>query len=324
MNENRFRTDDGPQEDHDTARREFIRRTLLTASMLAAAPATLLPFNGSGVQACDPTTLDLYGLGPFFKEGAPFRQVLAAQDEPGERLFITGILYANDCLTPLKDIVIDIWHADDEGAYSNISTPGDYRLRAKLITNAIGAFSFETIKPGFYLNGPQYRPSHIHVKVKRPNGTELITQLYFEGDPYIATDLAASDSGAVNRIIPLTEAANGLHGVFDLILDVNPPVSDAPSSGRFSTTLLRQNHPNPVSGTTTIPFYLAAREEVNLSVFDLRGRKVRTLIDGRTEEGMHTVEFDVREPKGDRLPAGTYTYRLRAGNYAHSLKMIVE
>ncbi|MBW2737232.1 MAG: hypothetical protein JRH20_33055 [Deltaproteobacteria bacterium] len=55
-------------------------------------------------------------------------------------------------------------------------------------TASEGGYRLETIIPGHYLNGAQYRPAHIHVKVAGSNTTLLTTQLYFEGDPYNAID----------------------------------------------------------------------------------------------------------------------------------------
>lgn len=287
-------------------RRAFIRRVLLSASLLAVPPGLLLANDGD----CSPTTRDLYGLGPYFREGAPFREVIADPSEPGVRLFITGVVYANDCLTPLRDIVIDAWHADDSGAYSS-TTAGEYRLRAKLRSNASGAFAFETIQPGRYLNGSQYRPSHIHLKATDGDGVErLVTQLYFEGDPYNDVDLGSSDPAAAARIIPLTSNASGLHGVFDLVLDIPPSVSSVDDAREISGLWLRQNHPNPASSTTTIPFHLDRRVRVELGIFTLRGEQVRLLKRGIEDPGSHAATWDLLNDTGTVVPSGTYVCRL--------------
>ena len=84
-------------------------------------------------------------------------------------------------------------------------------------TDGDGNYSVHTKKPGWYLDGSAFRPSHIHAKVY-VNGVErLTTQIYFEGDPYIAGDSMAFDAG--DRIIPLAEDASGaLTGTFDITL----------------------------------------------------------------------------------------------------------
>ncbi|NUO53667.1 MAG: protocatechuate 3,4-dioxygenase subunit beta, partial [Polyangiaceae bacterium] len=88
----------------------------------------------------------------------------------------------------------------------------------KIETDADGHYSFVTIKPGWYLNGDQFRPAHIHYKVSHNDGVALTTQLYFEGDPYIPIDPFVKDS----LVIPLSQGevngAEGLLGTFDIVL----------------------------------------------------------------------------------------------------------
>jgi protocatechuate 3,4-dioxygenase beta subunit len=306
-------------------RRAFIRRALLSASLLAVAPRILLA-RGEGEGACTPTSRDLYGLGPFYKDSAPYREVMADVNEPGERLFITGIVYANDCISPLSDVIVDVWHADNSGAYSSLSDPNDFKLRARLKSNQQGAFAFESIKPGLYLNGSQYRPSHVHIKVFVPGGTELATQLYFQGDPYIPVDAGSSDPAAASRIIPLVQNAQGLHGVFDLVLNVPPKASSA-EERPYNTgeTWLRQNHPNPVRGMTTIPFHIPHATTVELAIFDILGKRVRTLIASTPQSaGTHSVGFDGRDDGGRHLPGGVYTVRLQTSEGVQTRVMTVE
>ena len=102
----------------------------------------------------------------------------------GTRLIISGQVYNLECSEIIPNAEIDIWHANDSGSYDNYG----FNLRGKTYSNAQGFYIFETIKPGLYLNGSTYRPSHIHFKITPPGFNTLITQLYFEGDPYIPTD----------------------------------------------------------------------------------------------------------------------------------------
>ena len=81
---------------------------------------------------------------------------------------------------PIEGAVLDIWQADDDGAYDNVG----FTLRGKVRTDAEGRYEVDTIVPGNYLNGAQYRPAHIHVKVSAEGHALLTTQLYFPDDPY--------------------------------------------------------------------------------------------------------------------------------------------
>jgi hypothetical protein len=81
---------------------------------------------------------------------------------------------------------------------------------------------------------------------------------------------------------------------------------------------LQGNYPNPFNPTTTINFSLGSADNVKLSVYDLSGRLVSTLVDGYREAGSHAVSFDATG-----LASGVYVYRLTAGAQTASAKMIL-
>lgn len=152
-------------------------------------------------------------LGPYYKKGAPLDGNLA-DDLAGELLIIEGTVYGCDCVTPLAGAIVDIWQADSDGAYDNVG----FTLRGRIETDSDGRYRLTTIKPGWYLNGDQFRPAHIHYKVSHADGAALTTQLYFEGDPYIEDDPFVKAS----LVIPLTtgqdRGARALLGTFDVVL----------------------------------------------------------------------------------------------------------
>lgn len=81
---------------------------------------------------------------------------------------------------------------------------------------------------------------------------------------------------------------------------------------------LYNNYPNPFNNNTTIAFWLAESRNVNLTVYDILGRKVRTLIDEYCLDGDHNLEFNA-----DCLSTGVYFYRLRSGEKIDTKKMIL-
>lgn len=81
---------------------------------------------------------------------------------------------------------------------------------------------------------------------------------------------------------------------------------------------LLQNYPNPFNPTTTISFSLATNGFVNLTVFNIAGEKVATLVHKEYQTGNYTVEFNAAN-----LPSGIYLYRLSAGNFVSTKKMIL-
>ncbi|MCI5056735.1 MAG: T9SS type A sorting domain-containing protein [Flavobacteriales bacterium] len=228
---------------------------------------------------CNPTTLDLYGQGPFYTPNAPtiLNGALASANEPGTKLIISGTVYNLDCSQVLPNTIIDIWHADDSGAYDN----NGFNLRGVTQSNNQGHYIFETIKPGLYLNGNNFRPSHIHFKISPPGFPTLTTQVYFQGDPHISSDLAASDTSttydATHRIIPLNANANGdLEGTWDIVVDGNGTVGLEEFSDKG---VIYELGPNPVTHRLNIFYGVFEKSQVSITIFDIHGRMVAQLSD---------------------------------------------
>jgi hypothetical protein len=87
---------------------------------------------------------------------------------------------------------------------------------------------------------------------------------------------------------------------------------------KISEFRLFQNYPNPYNPTTRINFSLAQKQLVKLTVFDILGREVRTLINEEKTEGSYSLKFD-----GSRLASGVYFFQLKAGNNIATRKMIL-
>jgi hypothetical protein len=81
---------------------------------------------------------------------------------------------------------------------------------------------------------------------------------------------------------------------------------------------LNSNYPNPFNPTTTIDFDLAEPGQVSLSVFDMAGHQVATLVDGNLPAGSHSVTFD-----GSDLSSGIYFYMMQAGSFTDTHKMVL-
>ena len=108
----------------------------------------------------------------------------------------------------LRNALVEIWHCNVDGEYDNDSE--DFKLRACWRTNEKGEYYFKTILPGKYLNGELYRPAHIHFRVTEKDSKELVSQIYFRGDPNITKDPWASQNKAKLRILQITpEDING-------------------------------------------------------------------------------------------------------------------
>jgi protocatechuate 3,4-dioxygenase beta subunit len=123
--------------------------------------------------------------GPFYTPNAPSKTVLADASTPGTKLTIKGrVRSAKSACGAIGGALLDVWQANAKGDYDNAG----FTLRGKLTADAAGNFVIETIVPGRYLDGAEYRPMHIHVKVSAKGHRPLTTQLYFADDPYNAID----------------------------------------------------------------------------------------------------------------------------------------
>jgi hypothetical protein len=96
-----------------------------------------------------------------------------------------------------------------------------------------------------------------------------------------------------------------------------------PVGGQIAVTRLGQNHPNPFNPQTAISFSLAQRGAMTLAVYDVAGRRVRTLLDEIRAAGAHTVTWDGRNDAGQRVASGVYFCKLVTGDFAQTRKMVL-
>jgi hypothetical protein len=86
---------------------------------------------------------------------------------------------------------------------------------------------------------------------------------------------------------------------------------------------LRQNAPNPFNPTTTISYDLPKATHVSLNIFNVLGQKVKTVVDGFQDAGTKSVIWDGRDDGGASVASGIYFYRLNAGEYNETRKMMM-
>lgn len=88
---------------------------------------------------------------------------------------------------------------------------------------------------------------------------------------------------------------------------------------------LQQNYPNPFNPSTVVAYTIpeGALVPVSLVVYDLRGRLVRRLVQGYREAGGYSVSWDGRDENGGQVPSGVYLYRIAAGGFVETRKMVL-
>ena len=123
---------------------------------------------------------------------------------------------------------------------------------------------------------------------------------------------------------------------FDQILYLKVPASSIPLDGvlcvvgveeeprdLLTSFVLAQNNPNPFGSSTVIAFSLPKESKVTLAIYDITGRMVKNLVDREMGAGNHTLRWDGKDQTGREVTSGIYFYRLKAGDFTQTNKMVV-
>ena len=175
---------------HDIPRGRVLHRrevvTLLGLAGVALAGRRALAQTSRPVPAC--VVRPQQTEGPFYVDARLDRSDIRSDPATGERrpgivldlAFNVSRLSGAGC-GPLAGAIVDVWHCDAQGAYSDVrdlggSTVGQKFLRGYQTTSAAGIARFTTIYPGWY----QGRAVHIHFKIRPTAGQEFTSQIYFD------------------------------------------------------------------------------------------------------------------------------------------------
>lgn len=102
------------------------------------------------------------------------------------------------------------------------------------------------------------------------------------------------------------------------LTSIGEPVDNIPT-----VFALSQNYPNPFNPTTSIDFALSERAFVSITLWDLLGREIRTLVSETRDAGLYTTHWDGKDRFGNELPSGVYLYTMRAGSFVQTKKMML-
>jgi protocatechuate 3,4-dioxygenase beta subunit len=194
-------------------RRTFIKSSTLTVFSVAAFGT--INWNGKNFEADNETTTDI--LGPFYRPGAPMRTDIIPPGSAGDIMHLYGTIFQQDGKTPLANTLIEVWQCDQNEHYDN--TSDEYIFRGAVKTGKDGKYAFKTMVPVPYRDGDGWRPAHIHLRISSADYQDLITQIYFKGDPHIAEDTAAASPQSVNRILEIKKNSSNENAVkFDIVM----------------------------------------------------------------------------------------------------------
>ena len=203
-------------------RRKFIKSSTLTAFSISAFGA--IHWNGKSFAGDTVTTTDI--LGPFYRPGSPMRSNLISAGSTGEVMHLGGTIFQKDGKTTMSNVLIEACQCDENEIYDN--TSDDYLFRGAVKTDGYGKYSFKTIVPVPYKDGDDWRPAHIHLRISSADHQDLITQIYFKGDPHIIEDAAAASPQSASRILDIKKNFDSENEVmFDVVMGKSFPLDDA-------------------------------------------------------------------------------------------------
>ncbi len=95
------------------------------------------------------------------------------------------------------------------------------------------------------------------------------------------------------------------------------------NNSELVTTSLKGNYPNPFNPETTISYDVKKAGKLSLDIYNIKGQKVKTLINGNKGVGNHSVVWNGRNDKNENVASGVYFYKLTSGDYSEAKKMIL-
>ncbi len=163
----------------------------------------------------------------FGKKNLTSVDTLPGFNDLGQKIKVTGTIYQIDGKTPAKDVILYVYHTDQNGIYAKKGGETGWAnrhgyIRGWVKTDKNGKYTFYTLKPGVYPSRTD--PAHIHPTILEPDGKYYwIQDYYFEGDSLLTAEVL--DSGSKRRggngLLTLKKQGSVWVGTRDIILGKN-------------------------------------------------------------------------------------------------------
>ncbi len=139
--------------------------------------------------------------------------------------------------------------------------------------------------------------------------------------PFVVdSEAQTGDSSVIHFSNFIFNDGNVLTDLYDGLLSVGAGTEEVPRQIP-KTFFISQNYPNPFIGSTEIEYGLPKDANVNISIYNILGQKVASLVDENKNAGYHTVRWNGKDKSGKKLASGVYFYRLEIGNQIMTKKM---
>ncbi|MGC4057030.1 MAG: T9SS type A sorting domain-containing protein [Chitinophagaceae bacterium] len=313
-------------------RKDFLKRGFGFLGMAVLGPSLL---GANKAAACTVAATETAGPFPTITPGSLVRSNIVSTRTGVPFTININVKNINNSCGPLAGVIVDIWHCDKDGNYSQYGgttmQPTDYTaqdfLRGRQTTDSTGLVSFTSIFPGWYSS----RATHIHVHVYDAAGKSLlITQIAFpegtgsavetvnaataygytkgmSGYTYNATDNVFSDGTATEMSAVSGSLAAGYVLNWDCYVSgATTAINEVSADSQFQ---VRQNFPNPCNDVTRIPLVLRTPSDVKVTVMSVEGKELVKQVIGNMSSGEQLVDLDVSQ-----LPAGNYVYSVKITN----------
>lgn len=182
--------------------------------------------------------------------------------------------------------------------------------------------------PGLFPTSSGWHKMKIEVRATSP--TETSFWCYFNGQLLAGCPIVDTASNRVTSgyfgLYSFQQSATGLAAYFDNIVVraiTSTSVDDNVSNGTIKDFQLMQNYPNPFNPETIISYSLPVNDFVSLSIYDLLGRKVKTLVSDYQSAGQYSVTWNGKDDSGISLASSVYLYTLKTSSFVESKRMML-
>ncbi|TES89816.1 MAG: T9SS type A sorting domain-containing protein [Candidatus Cloacimonadota bacterium] len=119
-----------------------------------------------------------------------------------------------------------------------------------------------------------------------------------------------------------TESPYGSYRIYGIFIDTLTGMKESKEANRFVNRLV-QNFPNPFTKSTVIHYQVREKGFVELSIFNVSGQLIKTIVDERVNPGIYTLRWNGKDTNGNIVSNGVYFYKLKTKNFSITKKMVL-
>ena len=245
-------------------------------------------------------------------------------DDPGGSAYTGLVIYADTTGGPgsydFYKLRVD-FDASNRINLSGLKTGSDYF--------PLFSVDFDSVdNPGLFPTANGWHKLKVEVNSQNPDSTAF--WCYFDdnlltGCPVYDTSSSRNTSGYFGVYTFQMDGVDGIPGYFDNIVVAQSPWTsvDNKLSNIPEGYYLDQNYPNPFNPETRISYQLNDNGFTSLTVYNLLGSEIKTLVNDEQPAGNYSVTWNGTDELGNKVPSGIYFYALRSGNFVATKKMIL-